>query len=252
MHEQANCLPSLFYSKFHIGEKLFAKYTKKSYIVIDKCPNKLPCALADLVKDHVFVSSMIDGRIFLNRNCALCHGVNASLEWKLTVLNCPTFFLADITTLERVVPAECFLKLTPPPVLEKMVLQYECVEDRDIISTCNKSTGLEPCQRPSFWNRHAFYVFQTKIYTSYDCMKCNAFEMPPSELCNEIEEMGIKTPLKFISFSALLDLDIFKKEKERIAGCQGHQIYDPFLVSRIKKSSSFMQHTSIKSKYCLH
>lgn len=252
MQEQTKCLPSLFYSKFHIGENLFSEYTKTSYIVIDRCPNKLPCASAQFVKDHVFVSSMVDGRIFLNRNCALCHGVNESLDWKLTVLNCPTFFLADITTLERVVLAECFLKLTPPPVLEKMVMQYECVDDRDIISTCNKSTGLQQCQRPSFWNRHAFYLFKTKIFTSYDCMKCNDFGVPPSELCSKIEEMGIKTPLKLISFSALLDLRMFKKEKERIVRCKGHEIYDPFLVSKIKKLSSFKQHTSIKSKYCLH
>lgn len=208
-----------------LAERLF-------YIVIDTCPNNRPCGRTQLIEEHVFVSSPTDGRIYINKRCARCHGENKTLDWLLTVQNCPNVFLTDTASLEAYILRRCFLKLTPPAELEQIIHQYECVPEEDILSVCNKSTGIYQCQTHSVWNRYDFFLYGKNVYASHDCFRCNDERNHPQEICKHFQAEEEMFPIGKLYFSALIDTKVFQIKSQRASYCQGHQVYDSFLVSK--------------------
>lgn len=201
-------------------------------MIIDTCPDNIACIGGHLIQENMLVSSLNDGRIFLNKHCALCHGVNTTLEWNLIVQNCPITLLANITSLGYTILNECFLKFIPPTALEHMAKQYECVRESDVISSCNTTGGFDACEKPSIWRRHTFYIHRDAVYSSRDCFVCNYNSNQLDELCRPLDETKGKIPFEMVSFSVLLDNIIFKKETKPMANCAGYQIYNPFFVSK--------------------
>ncbi|KAL4224891.1 hypothetical protein ACF0H5_015587 [Mactra antiquata] len=218
-----------------------------SYHVINECSSiidiyKYPrCYAPRDLEDFVFVSDPVTDRVYQNKHCAVCNGVQNYTEW-LLITNCP-LQSESLTRDEWFAYIIKNCEITPIPPDSKAGQAFQCYQpENDHIEKCNVSGDLQAMNMNikvacEFGNPQINNIFfDTNVFshmTNFDsfenvyCKLCNTADTEEwSELCDDI----VSTSLLSKSTSALsVILNFIKAEEISLKPqCKQGQIWDSF------------------------
>ena len=183
-------------------------------------------------KDFVWVSDTDTNKIYNNKFCAECNGVQKYKDWYLTT-DCPEILEGDYAfTDTNIVPATCSLSVVPPRGLD--VPTNHC--HLDVISECNQTGNWQTFDRGLLeaclaFEQHYFSVFFTsaEIYRNVFCYLCN--KASGTIIKNVCKITDTSTRAAGPVFTTLLDHTFFKDPKEpNDYPCAINEVLDPFQV----------------------
>ncbi|KAL4228530.1 hypothetical protein ACF0H5_011580 [Mactra antiquata] len=227
----------------------FGKYDVY-YHVINDCPTsqllaKYPrCSQLHSLRDFVFVSDPLTGRIYQNRHCAMCNGVMNYTEWYLTT-NCADA-IEDRTWEEWSKHVMTSCEITPLPPDYSAGHEYRCYGSTvRHVQVCNytgvwKTMDTEIQVACEYENPklHSIYHHDvtnagTITYQSPYCKLCNSKEgedwsdlckqlLPPFKALNSRHFKGIGILINFFNE------DVTNEERPQ---CSRAELWDPFQKS---------------------
>jgi hypothetical protein len=223
------------------------------YHVIDGCPNLekaisyLRCYKPTQIQDYVMVTDKKTGRVYRNKHCADCNGIQNYEKLNLRIECEDSDSLMKLVTnhqREKYLMENCSFGAH---LSGKIKGPSHCIPQTHLISTCN-TTGswnfydkeiLEGClakgsdQSTIFRHVGDDYFEQLAHYANVYCFLCNGnFHVKSVETCKQTDEKnGQKSgliPLHIILDTTILDEDT---STSRETTCHSTQIWDPFTVS---------------------
>ena len=212
---------------------------KIRYFVTETCPDsesdellKKKCngTAAETLADIIWVSDTTTSKIYKNRFCAECNGVQNHKPWDL-VTDCFDLVVEENYSLKiSSYPEQC-LFVTPP---NKRASENVCIAPD--ISTCNQ-TGLwdvnDDVTETLCHSNPLLFVeeargFIANIYRNIFCYKCNKPQGKQTEGKCEPEDKFVRWDL--ISFTALVDVFETKATIEKKRRCAVDEVEDPLKV----------------------
>ncbi|XP_053403082.1 uncharacterized protein LOC123555935 [Mercenaria mercenaria] len=177
----------------HFGKDAVVLYDRTSYHVITDCLDMVKaiaypkCFQPSEVQDFVIVSDPRNGRVYRNKHCAECNDVQNYVNWKLRV-QCPDMsqlgYVENDKDREKYLMENC--SLLPLPLEARSADMSRCVQDSDVISTCNVTgnwdqydRGIEEACMKTREDQNALftnYIVDIGIYkyfASVYCYICN-------------------------------------------------------------------------------
>ena len=218
----------------------------KRYYVIKTCPGKesnktnvMKCTgeLQTSFEDYIWVTSLEDRKIYNNKFCAECHGIQNYTYWNLRT-DC--YELIDGTyafSNDKTVPSGCRLFAVPPVEIDTSTSL--CIIPTT--STCN-ITGQwqvydrateEACKAfESHFLDNSFFV--TDVYRNVFCYMCNKVTgITKENICHNLLTHSTSRT-EGNSLSVLLDKTIYEKatdENVEERKCDQDEIHDPIQVT---------------------
>ncbi|KAL4224892.1 hypothetical protein ACF0H5_015588 [Mactra antiquata] len=220
--------------------------TNVFYHVIDDCPTIIrsieypKCSDPYDLEDYVFVSDRLTGRVYKNKDCAKCNGVEQYAEWDM-MTDCPT----ESEGLTREEWFSYVLKsCAMTPILSDTSVNqaFRCYPVIDQAIKCNSSGTWkdidleiqEACESENPRTNAIYYHEYTTLFLRRDtyqnafCKLCNPLNVREwSDLCvNVLSSITSKTVSTF-GLSVLINF-IKTKESSLAPQCKPGQIWDPY------------------------
>ena len=230
----------------------FARFIAKKYRIVDECPQTegnvelaQNCSSTNITsyESMIWVSETNTGRIYQNRFCAACHGIENYVYWHVELTECPDAFNDGYTLDIDMILKDCpRITLEAQDTIAETVKKYQCF--RPEYSTCNK-TGLwkvynetidNAClsfSMPYFKTGHKHSGQIPMIFNNVFCYICNFnnhFESIP-KVCPDIDVLFERS--RKMSFSILVDFKSYLngEDASQKGSCEVNEIFDPYLVS---------------------
>ena len=202
---------------------------EKNKTLIDKCAGKNKSS----IEDYTWVTDQQSGRIFQNKHCARCHGVNTFFKWQIRTTFSIVLILNFSSLPHSIHSPQCELMVELPENMTQLAENYRCYEAD--IGECNKTglwrhydanmkTACEIYDSPIIHYKISSFV---DLYKNIFCYYCNGGKgLTTNDICTDL--ITGKTGSSE-SFSALVD---FTGQRQKIATseCEMHEIYDMFTV----------------------
>ena len=212
------------------------------YRVIDSCPSsegnsylKTKCSRnnSTSVEDFIWVSAKT-GRIYQNKHCAKCHGINETIPWQIQT-TCYDIMKANFFNfMEALLSAKCAIINTIPEDFEHITAKYKCYNPLKIIyNSCNESglmthydSEIETACKQSSWP----FPWNRLLVRNIICMICNRDVYAPiasyDGLCNLDLFREKDTLMTFLIDYKGIAVDTAEKE----SNCDIDEILDESLV----------------------
>lgn len=228
------------------------------YHMIDDCPNAIldqsypRCSVLTELDDYVTVSDPKTDRVYKNKHCAKCNGIEDYVEWKL-LTDCRYEEHYNFTIKEWHAYIKEYCQITPIPPDQTAGLLYKCTDENDIIKKCNK-TGMwttydqeikTACERDNStqsniytYEKFSIMVRDKKYYKNVYCMMCNTDQkVTQSGLCEtELDFIGKRS---HTSLSVIVNFKVGVEEnEEKQEKCHHSQIWNPFKVKQLNLFTS--------------
>ena len=212
---------------------------KTHYFVTESCPKSVNDELlrkkcngtaAETVVDLTWVSDMNTNKIYRNRYCAECHGVQNYTHWDL-LTDCFDLMVKENYSLDISSFPETCLYVTPHT---ERALENECLLPD--ISTCNQ-TGLWDvkddltetlCEslQMLFVEERMGYI--ANVYRNIFCFKCNK---PQGAIIEDKCIFDIFYHWNMGSFTGILDIADGKQTEHKKMSCAMDEVEDPLKVN---------------------
>ena len=182
--------------------------------------------------NFVWVTGLVDGKIYKNKFCSECNGVFNYTFWNL-LTNCTTIVLGKYSlNTSYMVPDMCRLVAVPPDKLD--MSQYLCTAPT--VSECNTTGNWKAYDvRTEIACRdheQHFLQYVTDVFRNVFCFLCNsAAPKVRMDICPPIDS---SSGSHFRSFSVLLNYRLRQELSQESAlghKCDLDEIHDSFQVS---------------------
>ena len=212
-------------------------------LLAKKCSGEIKLSL----EDSVWVTDIRTNKIYGNKHCALCHGVEENRQWRLAT-DCPEA-MNGTNSPDEVIEAitnMCGLTVEPPPKEDHM--DNFCL--RPDITICNVTgqwkvydQALETaCLRFQQPYVHV-QLFRTIIYRNIYCFLCNSPHQLVSDICSTLKDRDRTGSTAFLG---LLDFNAIERKQE--GGTQANPVCD---VNEVRDSFQVISIDQFKKKYIL-
>ncbi|KAL4228531.1 hypothetical protein ACF0H5_011581 [Mactra antiquata] len=213
------------------------------YRIVDDCPSIMlsllypKCFISEDIEDFIVVSDPVTDRIYKNKHCALCNGVNVYTKWDLTT-NCDFSSIklnASRSEWYSYIVRNC--SLTPQPQKWTDGLSVKCYQVPRKIMTCNY-TGRwkqqdddvqDACEADNQYTNNLLYqeVHSSSVtYRNAYCQLCNAQEDEVwPDLCTLVTIFGfMRGTSQFAYFINYID----DSDTTSKSICLQSEIWDPY------------------------